>query len=684
MDTTTVKETDVSDLGGDDLAHLAEVDESWRKSLDRVSALACRLLDVPLAQVNVILDDRQRSISSVAPHPDHASWNGPRDTPIEAAYCPHVVQHGEPLIVEDSEAHPLVQDNSATTEGGIRAYAAVPLKDEDGRALGTLCVVDFRTRRWGSERLATLTTLAEVLMEEVRGRIRAESVLRHGEARFRALVERGADLTTILDEDGEVTYASPAWERVLGHQPEQVVGRPFLDFVHQGDHERWEGEFFRGLAGPSSRVSAEWRMWHRAGEFRTVEGTGVNLLDEPAVGGLVLNIMDVSKEKQVELELHQAQKMEAVGRLAGGIAHDFNNLLTAIKGNTSFLLARGDLSPEAEEDAREMVDAVKRASGLTEQLLAFSRDQVLDVRVLDLGRVTDDILPLVKRLLGSRVRLAANTEDELPIRADEGQVGQAIMNLAVNARDAMPKGGTLRIVTREVMVSEEKAGSHGEITPGRYAQLVVADEGEGMTREVQKRIFDPFFSTKPKGKGTGLGLSITWGVITQMGGHVHVYSELGRGTTFRIYFPWADRAALPGRGADETPTRSKGPARKGTVLVTEDQPEVHRVIRKVLEGAGHTVHLAESGEQALEIASGLAGPPDLLLSDVLLPGITGPEVAWKLVERWPELKVIFTSGYTRGELVDQDVELREAGFLPKPFGPAELLERVTEVVGEEE
>jgi two-component system, cell cycle sensor histidine kinase and response regulator CckA len=667
-------------FGQDDLAELARVDSAWKRSLDRATALACRLLDVPVAQVNVILEDRQLSVSSVAPHPDFSSWNGPREVPLEGSYCKHVAGSGKPLVIENSEEHPLVYDHPATTEAGIRAYAAVPLKDDQGRTLATLCVVDFEPRLWDPERLEALTSLAEMLMDEVGARIRAEGDLEAGEARFRALIEHGADLTTILDPDGRIRYASPAYERVLGHPPRDVVGRSFAEFVHASDREGWRNAFFAGLDKPSIRLSGEWRMHHRDGHWRTVEGTGVNLLHLPAVGGIVLNIIDVSKEKRIELELHQAQKMEAVGRLAGGVAHDFNNLLTAIKGNTAFLLARGDLSSEAEADVREMLDAVKRASGLTRQLLSFSRDQVLDIRVRDLGVVVEEIVPLVKRLLGAKVQLATSLDKELPILIDEGQVGQVIMNLAVNARDAMPRGGTLRIETHDVTVTEAQSGSHSDIRPGRYAQLVVADDGEGMSRKVQQKIFDPFFSTKPKGKGTGLGLSITWGVVNQMGGHIHVYSEPGRGTTFRIYFPWADRKLLERDDEGSRTEQQATAAAPATVLVVEDQPEIRRIMRKVLEADGHTVILAETGEEALALASDLEAPPDLLLSDVLLPGITGPEVAWKLSERWPDLTVVFTSGYTRGELVSQDVELRSAAFLPKPFGPEELSRSVADAL----
>jgi two-component system, cell cycle sensor histidine kinase and response regulator CckA len=665
----------------EELSALVEADPTWRETLDEVATLACRLLDVPLAQVNVVLPDRQRSLSSVAASPTWESWNGPREASLEGSYCKYVMASGEPLVIENSEADPLVMENLATTESGVRSYAAVPLKNDEGVTLGTLCVVGFEPREWEASRIDALSSLAQLLMREIRGRIDAERSLRAGEARFRALIENGEDLITILDLDGRFLYASPAYERILGFEAEDLAGTPFEELIHPSDKERWVKNFFARLATPSDRASGEWRLQHRSGDWRVVDASGVNLLHEPAVRGLVLNMIDVTAEKRVALELHQAQKMEAVGRLAGGVAHDFNNLLTAIKGNSSFLLARGDLSPETEKDFREMLDAVKRGASLTKQLLSFSREQVLDVKGLDLGKVAQEIVPLVTRLTGPKVRLQTEFDLDLPILAAEGQVGQVIMNLAVNARDAMAKGGTLRIETRDVTVRSEQAGSHGgEIRPGRYAQLVVADDGVGMTRAVQTRIFDPFYSTKQKGKGTGLGLSIVWGIIKQLNGHVHVYSESGRGTTFRIYFPMVDRDLLKPKVNGRAPKKHRPKMRKGSILVVEDQPEIRRIIEKVLASEGHTVWICGSGEQALELASKLDQAPDLLLSDVLLPGLSGPAAAWQLLGRWPDLAVIFTSGYTHGELVNQDMDLRVAGFLPKPFGMEELSEAVSQAL----
>jgi two-component system, cell cycle sensor histidine kinase and response regulator CckA len=653
-------------------------EEAWLEGLDRVSRLACEILDVPVAQVNVVLPDVQSSISSVGRGPEQASWNGPREVPIQTSYCRHVARSGRPLAVEDARTHPLVKDSPATISGGIRAYLGVPLKDEDGNTLATLCVVDFEPRSWDRRSLAALGSLADFLVGEIRSRIEAETELRRSEARFRALIEQGDDLITVLDPEWRIVFQSSAYERVLGYPEGRLLGTSFPELIHPDDVSRWSDGFIRFLQKPGGRSSGEWRMRHHDGSWRSVDAKGANLCDDPAVGGIVLNLLDISSRKRVERELQQSQKMEAVGRLAGGVAHDFNNLLTAIKGNTSFMLSRGDLSPEAEEDAREMLDAVERAHGLARQLLSFSRDQVLDVEVVDLGAVVEEMTPLIQRLLGTQVELRGEFQKGIHTLADKGQIGQIVMNLAINARDAMSSGGTLSLKTRKVEVGQQQAGSHGAIEPGPYAQLTVTDTGSGMKRSVQERIFDPFFTTKGDGHGTGLGLSIVWGVLRQMGGHIHLYSEPERGTVFRLYFPWAGEEAVSqvDHGSEAAVAPVAVSMRPGTILVVEDQPEVRRVMARALSSEGHRVLEAGSGEDALEVATGLEGAPDLLLTDILLPGLKGTGVAWKLTARWPDLHVLFTSGFTRGELLEQKVELRNAGFLPKPFSPQELLEAV--------
>ncbi|MEX2466388.1 MAG: ATP-binding protein, partial [Gemmatimonadota bacterium] len=559
------------------------------------------------------------------------------------------------------------------TEAGIRAYAAVPLKDEGGDTLATLCVVDFEPRVWNSEDVRALSAMAAFLMDGVRERVEAEVALQRSDVRFQSLIENVEDLIAVLTSDLRVKYHGPAYERALGHRSSDLVDRVFTDLIHPDDVVPWRGKFLASLQANGNRSSSEWRMRHADGSWRWVQGTGVNLLDDPAVEGLVINLRDVTEEKQVRAELLQAQKMEAVGRLAGGVAHDFNNLLTAIMGNADFLLSRGDLSSSAEEDVREMVNVAARASGLTRQLLTFTRHQTLETRPLDLGAVVEGAVPLVKRLLGPGRKLEIEAESGLWIVGDDGQLGQVIMNLVINAQDAMPFGGTVRLEARQTVVSDEQVASHGSIQPGRYALLVVADDGEGMSREVQRKVFDPFFTTKSSGKGTGLGLSICWGVVRQMGGHIHLYSEPGKGTVFRIYLPWAAETAL-GTAADQPDeTEPDAPLPPATVWVVDDETGVRRVMRRALERAGHSVVDMASAEEAIQTAEEDQDPPDVLISDVLLPGLTGPEMVARLRAAWPDLPVVFSSGFTRGEMDRHKVSLDDAYFLPKPFDSSQLL-----------
>ena len=675
-------------------ARLVESDPGWRTTLDRLADLTRRVLDVPFAQVNVVLGEEQHSLSSVAGDGEFRSWNGPRSVAVEASYCQHVIGSGEPLVVENALDHPLVRENRATREAGLGSYVGLPLKNQAGRTMATLCVADFQAREWDSRGIEALTALADLLMRELRTRLVAEEQLQQGEARFQSLLENGADLITVLDPEGRIGYRSPAWARILGYEGSELDGIAFSSLVHPSEVKAWERSFFTALARPEGRATGEWRVRHRDGSWHTIRGRGVNLLHDPAVRGLVLNMYDVTRRRQLEAELHQAQKMEAVGRLAGGVAHDFNNFLTAIQSNADFLLDRNDLPAGAETDVQEIQQVARQATRVTRQLLTFSRADVVDFQVFDVSALLEETVPLVKRLAGVDMEIRTHFQDDVFVKADQGQLSQVIMNLAVNARDAMPEGGTLDLRSRVFTATEEYTLSHSEMQPGEYAMLVVSDNGEGMARDVQRRIFDPFFSTKKPGQGTGLGLSICWGIVKQMDGHIHLYSEPGLGTTFRIYLPLVSREVaaqaltLPGQGngappdrGDQVPdTPERVSSLPATILVVEDQPEIRRVMRRALEAEGYLLLEATSGEEAVELAREHDAPLQLLLTDVLLPGMNGHELAERLSRNGDSLAVLFTSGFTRTELSDQRVEIAPDAFLPKPFGPRALTDAVAEAL----
>ena len=379
--------------------------------------------------------------------------------------------------------------------------------------------------------------------------------------------------------------------------------------------------------------------------------------------------------RETEAQLRQAQKMEAVGRLAGGMAHDFNNLLTVIRGYSELLLGRLGPTDDMRKDMEEVKKAADRASGLTRQLLAFSRRQFIAAKVLDLNALVANMDGMLRRLIGEDiVELSAELDSSVcAIKADPGQVEQVIMNLVVNARDAMPKGGRLTIETRNVTMGGEVRIDAVGIAPGSYVLLTVRDNGHGMDAETRSHLFEPFFTTKEKGKGTGLGLSTVYGIVKQSGGSIMVESAPGRGTTFRIYFPKAEQEISGLAGTVDAIDLVRG---RETVLLVEDEPSVRGLVHETLRLHGYTVLEARHGIEALLTSAKYAGPIHLLLTDVVMPQMSGPEVAEKILTVRPEIKVLYMSGYPDHPVFDQGVVNRETGFLPKPFSPHVLAQKV--------
>jgi signal transduction histidine kinase len=388
---------------------------------------------------------------------------------------------------------------------------------------------------------------------------------------------------------------------------------------------------------------------------------------------------DITQRKSLEAQLRQAQKMEAVGLLAGGVAHDFNNLLTVILGSADLLLdTLGRDRPERGE-AEEIRKAGLRAADLTRQLLAFSRQQVLAPQVLDLNEVVATMDKILRRVIGEDIDLrTVPSRDLRAVRADPGQLEQVVVNLAVNARDAMPTGGTLTIETANVELDEAYAREHAAVLkPGHYVMLAVSDTGVGMDAETQARIFEPFFTTKPKGKGTGLGLATVYGIVKQSGGYIWVYSEPGHGTSFKVYLPHVTEAAGPVGQSPVPPVSVRG---SETVLLVEDEEMVRNLVQKVLRANGYTVIVAASGSEAEQVAAQHAGRIHLLMTDVVLPGLNGRQVAQFLSAVRPGIRVLYLSGYTNDAIVHHGVLEPDVAFLQKPFTPAVLGRKVREVL----
>ncbi|HYH81706.1 MAG TPA: PAS domain S-box protein [Longimicrobium sp.] len=516
---------------------------------------------------------------------------------------------------------------------------------------------------------------------DVTVRREGEEALRDRERHFRSLIENAHDIITVLEGDGDVRFVSPSVERILGYDRRALNGVYLFELVHPDDVPAVLEVFDRAIRGPGEPHLLEFRIRHADGSYRTLEAIGTSLLHDPAVAGIVVNSRDVTERRQAEealrlsqQQLLQAQKMDAVGRLAGGVAHDFNNLLTAIRGNAELLLFDIPAGDPRREDVEEIRKAADRAAALTRQLLAFSRRQVLQPRVLDLNGVVQEMERMLRRLIGEDVELVTRLAHGLgQVRADPGQIEQVVLNLAVNARDAMPGGGRMIVETADEELDEELKRAHPYVVPGRYVMLRVTDTGQGMDPETRERAFEPFFTTKPAGRGTGLGLSTVYGIVKQSGGFIWIDSELGRGTRVRIYLPHiaAPAAAGPAAAASKLPPRGEG-----TVLLAEDEATVRRLAVRVLRRGGFTVLEAGDGEEALSVAQDYGGPLHLLVTDLVMPRMGGRDLAARLRAARPGVPVVYVSGYAE-EAVQRDGVLDPgARFLPKPFTAEQLLDAV--------
>jgi len=509
---------------------------------------------------------------------------------------------------------------------------------------------------------------------DVTERVRAEEALRQREAYYRAVLEQAADAIFILDRAGDVVTANRRASEMFGYSPEEILSVGVRQTYAAEDQDEVAPRLERLARGET--LQYERLAIRKDGTAFPVEITARMLED-----GKIQSIMrDVTSRRRLEEQVRQSSKMEAVGQLAGGVAHDFNNLLTAILGACGFLLDDQALDPAHRRDVEEIQNAARRAASLTRQLLAFSRKQVLQPELLQLNDVVAGLEPLLRRLLGEHIAIrTAFAAGLAEVRIDKSQLEQVIINLGVNARDAMPKGGTLTIGTEEADLDAAYAQDHPDVRPGHYVVLVVSDVGVGMDAQTRARIFEPFFTTKGPGFGTGLGLSTVYGIVKQSNGHIGVYSEPGRGTTFRIYLPPAQGAEARRSGVKPA---AEGAVRRGdeTVLLVEDEARVRGLARRVLEALGYRVLEAEDGREALALGEEHHQPIHLLFTDVVMPGIGGRELAERLAHVHPEMQVLYTSGYAGNGIVNEGVLDPGVAYLAKPYSADGLGRKVREVL----
>jgi PAS domain S-box-containing protein len=517
---------------------------------------------------------------------------------------------------------------------------------------------------------------ALALHAEEQQRWHAEAALRASEERFRALVENSSDALLLIDAEGRVTYLTPSSARHLGWPLDKMLGRSIFDFLHPDDRDLVGARMAEALQNPRLSITEEVRFQRADGEWRIMEGVAVNRLNDPSVGAIVVNVRDVTDRRKLEDQLRQAQKMEAVGQLAGGVAHDFNNLLTAILGYCSLML---DEIPEADPlrlDLMEIQSAGERAASLTRQLLAFSRRQMLQPQVVDINTLITQLEKLLRRLISEDVELVTVlAADLLAVRVDPASIEQILVNLAVNARDAMPLGGQLTIETANVEIDDAYAVTHVSMTPGPYVMMAVGDSGRGMDAATCARVFEPFFTTKEQGRGSGLGLATVYGMVKQSGGYIWVYSELGRGTVFKVYLPPSRTRALPKGDARSSDTAQGWE----TVLLVEDEDAVRALAREVLRRHGYVVLEARHGVDALRVAERHSDAIHLMVTDVVMPHMSGREAAERLSTVRPTMKVLFMSGYTDHALINREL-LPGSAFLQKPFTPEVFARKVRDVL----
>jgi PAS domain S-box-containing protein len=648
--------------------------------LDMVCRELARALDLPQAAAGLLNEERSRAVVVA----EYQSGKWPSVVGREVALggieaVRFLLAQEKPLIVSNVQADPLIEPvKGLLEEREIHSLLLVPLLFDD-QPVGALVLGSQEPRVFSSGAV----DLAQRVSEQVSGAM-ARARLTENQQRLSTAVEQGAESVFITDLDGKIVYVNPAFEKMVGLHRDSLIGhRP--DVMEQ---ERLNAPLHVGLMGAvvSGQVWQE-RLGYQASDdsLRTMDLTVSPVRNQAGeIINLVATIRDVTREIELEKQFQQAQKMEALGRLAGGIAHDFNNLLTVIQLSTHMLQRQLRPDDPLWMHTEQIRETGERASRLTKQLLRFSRRDVVAPRLLDLNKIVDDLSPMLQRVIGENIELKTSLADDLwSVQADPSQMDQVVINLAVNARDAMPGGGKLIIETSNVVLDEAYTALQVDAKPGEHVLLSINDTGMGMDEDVKLHLFEPFFTTKSQGEGTGLGLATVFGIIKHSGGHIQVASEVGEGTVFNVYLPCAQSGGPGDVRRDlrrDLPRLEMERGGTETVLVVEDERAVREQAVLVLDSYGYRVLDAADGQAALDLSRSHEGPIDLLLTDVIMPGMNGRELADLLQPERPEMQVLYMSGYTGDAIAHHGVLADKSAFLPKPFTLEDLLRKVREVL----
>lgn len=680
------------------------------QEIESILQMICRelalILDVPHTAA-VLLNEEKTDAVLVAGHQDgsHPAVIGLAITTAGNPAAQYLFERKETLLSEHAQSDPRLELlHDLLRERQIGSLALVPLIVE-GEGVGALALGAVAPHTFSSEDVA----LAQRVAEQASGAL-ARARLVRTQRRLSAAVEHSVEAVVITSEDARILYANPAFERIVGRDRETFIGKSLSTFGSERLMDPSHPDMWQTI-----RSGNTWqgRLEYLGADDHplTLDLTVAPVRDQTGeIVNFVATMRDMSREIQLEKQFHQAQKMEALGRLAGGVAHDFNNLLTVIRLSTHMLQRELDPDGPLWTHTEQIQETSDRAARLTKQLLSFSRRDVVEPKILDLSDIISDLSPMLERVIGEEIELKTELADDLwPVKADLSQMDQVIINLAVNARDAMPDGGTLAFETANVELDEAYAALHMDVRPGEYARLTITDTGTGMDAEVQAHLFEPFFTTKRPGEGTGLGLATVFGIIRFAGGHIRVSSRVGQGTAIHIYMPRTMEiglqamarpplsvahllAAGPGAAEAGAPLSLVKGAPPGasrdlkhvkgteTVLVVEDEDTVRDQAVLVLKSYGYHVLAAGDGTQALEISGDYEGPIHLLLTDVIMPRMNGRELAEQLQPIRPETRVLYMSGYTGDVLAPYGVLAEGVAFLPKPFSLAALTGKVRETL----